>query len=704
MPDDLGSQNLDMTRSHQGSRLCQSGICGARLVVTILGIVFVTSAVLKALDWHNLLLQVSLWGITTTPWLKRCLAALLLLFEGGVGFALIGRIAIRATLPVAILILSIFTGFLLWGWLYGHMQDCGCFGRFLPLSPAESVFKNFLMMGAGFLAFLSLYSRNLKPYADSTTGRTGNSITVGLRNSRRWYRRRGALLALSFIPIGTTVGFCAISIMARPGTDRVLDVSKYSFEWQGSRVDLGKGRYVVAMISDACPHCAEAMPSLKEFASQKGVPPVVCLVLGEEKSLKRFQKSHRLSFPSRLIPEIEFFDFVERSVPRFMLVSDGLVPRVWDSHLPEREDFFRELANAEKGRFRPMTVAQPVPDESQREQEGHDSRLYEKNDSVQHDGTTIDSPDAVIVFTGRTQGLLGPCRCGRKSYGGMAKRLNSIEKEREKYGARRSIVLDAGGFVSGVKQSDKERTKIYLDLLISHRFDAINLGEGDFRFGIDALTSNSQNHGPFLASALTVPDAPVLRVLRKSIDDISFLLIGLSSTPSEDRKTLIQALNDERSVCIRSDGSSSQSLPGIPGSRMEDYSSAIERLLKEERKSEDIVVVVSDLTHADNRDLMSKFGGSIGLVVGSREGKPYQVFRGVPIVRGEELGKSVTVVKMRIDKEKHKIAAIETSRIEVMTNMPDDKESARRIDRFMKENETAEEDEKAIASQVEKAN
>ena len=111
--------------------------------------------------------------------------------------------------------------------------------------------------------------------------------------------------------------------------------SKYSVDWNGQRINLAEGIYLVAMLSDSCLDCAEMVNELNHLYESPGCPLIVGLFLGEKNTLRTFQQAYRPQFPTRLIPDLEFFSLIGNSPPRFIVVKDGRQIQYWDKGLPE---------------------------------------------------------------------------------------------------------------------------------------------------------------------------------------------------------------------------------------------------------------------------------------------------------------------------------------------------------------------------------
>lgn len=128
-----------------------------RLAAILLGIVFLVSGLLKIEDPVGTMLIV-------TEYLKffhlgfllpaaKVLGILLGSLEALVGVALITGVLRVLCAWMAGAMVLFFTVITLILWLTGAQMDCGCFGEAIPLTPAQSFWKNLVLLALALLAF-----------------------------------------------------------------------------------------------------------------------------------------------------------------------------------------------------------------------------------------------------------------------------------------------------------------------------------------------------------------------------------------------------------------------------------------------------------------------------------------------------------------------------------------------------------------------
>src|SRR5437660_8392594 len=100
----------------------------------IVGAVFLVTGMLKAVDSGAFVTQVFRYQLLP-PRLVFPAALLFVGLECGLGVALIVGLSAWA-LPLTMATLAAFSGLTLWGAKSGRVEDCGCYGGLVLISPA----------------------------------------------------------------------------------------------------------------------------------------------------------------------------------------------------------------------------------------------------------------------------------------------------------------------------------------------------------------------------------------------------------------------------------------------------------------------------------------------------------------------------------------------------------------------------------------
>jgi len=267
----------------------------------LLGGVFIFSALSKLLSPGLFEIAIVEQGLAATREQAAYPARLLIAFELFLGAALFFPYFLkRFILPLVIATLAAFT--LLQGYQLTFGQetsDCGCFGKLLPMSSAESLVKNLLLLGLSF--WLVKVSREKK-----------NHIAVPL--------------------IITLCCVAAVLLLAPVHQNYDGNFAKYTHFEHAGRVDLTSGDKLVAVFNAECEHCQEAAKELKPLAENNiDIPEIYVLLFSENESLiSAFWEITNAEYPYHLISESEFFDLIGDSPPRIYWLHGGNMKARWD--------------------------------------------------------------------------------------------------------------------------------------------------------------------------------------------------------------------------------------------------------------------------------------------------------------------------------------------------------------------------------------
>ena len=345
----------------------------------LLGVFFLLSALLKAASSLEFAVQISYYQIVRRPDVVRVLALVVIGFEATLGVAIIVLALVerwrRRLLVVAALVLVGFTLLILWGWAFHDLADCGCFGKYLRMTPGWSVAKNVVLLGivgAGFRRE-KRWRRETEPRQDATA--------VAARGLRRFIG-----LGVS-ISVGAAVVLCLVSLAAgglsapgRPimermpmkdalssrsaqaeptaagggaphaagafGQKEAVEAERHSSQAApGPHIPVpplvrspGQDYYFVAMLSESCDKCAEIVEELNRLATNPDMPRVMAFVLGGEAELSAFRTRYRPGFPTAAMPPLEFLSNIGDAPPRFHLVRKDCSLKHWDSSVPRVPD------------------------------------------------------------------------------------------------------------------------------------------------------------------------------------------------------------------------------------------------------------------------------------------------------------------------------------------------------------------------------
>lgn len=279
----------------------------------LLGAVFIFSAISKLLGVGLFEIAIVDQGLAATREQAAYPARLVIAFELFLGAALFFPFYLkRIVLPLAIVTLAVFT--LLQGYqmTFGEQtKDCGCFGALLPMSSAESLAKNVVLLG----------------------------VSLWLFKRTREEKRQTALL-----PILAVASLAAVFLFAPVHRNYDETFAKYTQFEKTSRVDLTSGDKLVAVFNAECEHCQETARELSALAEKNANFPLIYVLMFSENeaAISAFAEKTHTNYPYHLISAEEFFNLIGATPPRLYWLQDGKVKARWD------EEFSKNILTAFK--------------------------------------------------------------------------------------------------------------------------------------------------------------------------------------------------------------------------------------------------------------------------------------------------------------------------------------------------------------------
>lgn len=298
------------------------------VIRVFLGLLFMASAALKALDFTAFAEQVSYYGIVQDETHLQVVAGFVIAIEVALGLALLIGWRPRAVLPVTALLLLAFTGLILYAWFYNDLQECGCFGSFFAMSPAVSIGKNIVL-----LCLLPLAWPRVQPAATATVL---YHVPPGASTRLKPFIAgcaAGVLLALAL----EIAGFAIYAVFFRDHMMSNLEKkmlvpsppgTPMPYDWQvrdaaGEPVDMARFKdqpLFLVFFSASCPKCEAQLPALQRFYTALDGEAVafVAIVTRDSERLDPLMKRQGCSF--------SVYTFGETRPPLFARVQ---VPSVY---------------------------------------------------------------------------------------------------------------------------------------------------------------------------------------------------------------------------------------------------------------------------------------------------------------------------------------------------------------------------------------
>ncbi|MCY7408969.1 MAG: DoxX family protein [Chitinophagales bacterium] len=272
------------------------------LLRIFLGVFFILSGALKLFPVEPFELSFISMGVAawnSAPLIARAVIGI----EWVLGlFFIINFRMKKVTLPASLALLIIFTGYLLFELMVqGNTGNCGCFGIYFQMSPAESLLKN-----GGLIAMIIL----LWKIGSDAKYRFQKTIAIS-----------GLVVSLLLPFILNPPDFIARKNLQPETVNFPLDRNKILKEnkFGAPPIDLFKGKHVIAFMTLTCPHCRQA--AMKIHVINKRYPEISFFIFinGKDENLDDFF----ISTNSKDIPHIKM------NAEPFASLTGGSWPAIW---------------------------------------------------------------------------------------------------------------------------------------------------------------------------------------------------------------------------------------------------------------------------------------------------------------------------------------------------------------------------------------
>lgn len=287
----------------------------ARYIEIILGVFFLVSAGMKAMNVDGFGVAISAYGVIKDPSLVRYVAYSALAIETALGAAFISGWRWKlASFIGAIALTAGFSGLIAYAWLVNGLEDCGCFGDYIKMTPPQSLAKNAALIGV--TAFAGFGLRDA----------TDPAFRPGMRA-----RTIAMLGALGVVLIG------AIGNLAAPegpvvtvGENAEHKDIAYQIPSGDQTMDLGIGDYLVVFLNTECEHCMASVPGLNLIDQDERSPKMVALMLGDEDKLDDFILETEPEFTLELFDDLTWAAFIKSAPPIMYYIHDGMIQAFWE--------------------------------------------------------------------------------------------------------------------------------------------------------------------------------------------------------------------------------------------------------------------------------------------------------------------------------------------------------------------------------------
>jgi len=321
----------------------------ARVCEFLIGLYFVVGALPKAYDINSFSVQMSAYHVITNKAYLPWFALANLFIEISLGVALLLGLRLRGLTVVCLqLLLVFFTSLILYAWLVYGLEDCGCF-PLVKMTPPVSIAKNVVLFVMGCVVWRVLVRKSAveavaEDIADEAVAQPGS-----------W---RGAVVrfVVAFIAAAATVAYAAphvekIATTAPAETggktqEPSIDYGQFVFDTDMGPFDLGKGTYLVPIMSMSCDDCKSRVPTLNDLMSQMNMPRMVALCYEEDAGdLDKFRGETQPYFPLHALGNqpLLYFNLRGDSHFRLTLVRDGRAVKHWNGEVPTPQQVLEAL-------------------------------------------------------------------------------------------------------------------------------------------------------------------------------------------------------------------------------------------------------------------------------------------------------------------------------------------------------------------------
>ncbi|MFP6582853.1 MAG: MauE/DoxX family redox-associated membrane protein [Candidatus Hydrogenedentota bacterium] len=286
----------------------------ARYAEITLGIFFLVSAGLKAMNVDGFGVVISAYGVIKDPSFVRAAAYASLAVETALGAAFIWGWRYKNLSFIGSTALTlVFSGLILYAWQVNGLEDCGCFGDYIKMNPPQSLAKNAVLIAIIVGTAYGLRDSEGEAFKPGIPARLISRFGVGL-------------------VVGITI-FANLSAPDKPTVAVQIDATKdlsIQFTSGSQEVDLGIGQHLVVFLNTECEHCMASVPGLNELDADDTLPPMTALMLGDEDKLDIFLLETEPTFRMQLMENLTWMSFIETAPPIMYFVDDGVFQETWE--------------------------------------------------------------------------------------------------------------------------------------------------------------------------------------------------------------------------------------------------------------------------------------------------------------------------------------------------------------------------------------
>lgn len=250
----------------------------------------------------------------TAPFIARFFIGI----EFFLGMLLVLNISLRKiTLKFAILLLSFFCVYLTYKiYTDGNTGNCGCFGEYMTMTPLEGILKNIMLITTCVVCYLFTE----KDYGIS-----------------KWQKIIAPVLFIAAMCLGffiypVNTRFSSAIDKSKVNYKIPLELMYSNSQKEKPKIDLTKGKHIIAFLSLTCPHCRIAAQKMNIIHKKNPDIPLYFALNGDKELLQRFfDNTHSKEIPHNLfLGPKDWIQVAGISLPVIMYVDNGIVKRKYN--------------------------------------------------------------------------------------------------------------------------------------------------------------------------------------------------------------------------------------------------------------------------------------------------------------------------------------------------------------------------------------
>ena len=231
-------------------------------------------------------------------------ALLIISVELSIGIMLILNTYTRYVIIANIILILIFTVYLIYLFIIGSSENCYCMGSEFDLNPKESIIKNIIIIAMSYFIFIKNKAINFK---------YSKIISVF------------ALLVFFSLPLIIKPPDFLFQSRYQKSYNSTFNLSEIEDISEQNQINVTEGKKIICFFSMSCVYCKHSAQKLSLISKKsKNKFDIVYVFYGSENNLTDFwEESKSIKFPYVIIPTKIFFGISGKSLPSIFFIENG---------------------------------------------------------------------------------------------------------------------------------------------------------------------------------------------------------------------------------------------------------------------------------------------------------------------------------------------------------------------------------------------